>query len=61
MPDDKSRNQGQDRERVNIHQDYELRGWSKSLNTTPQKIKEAVQAVGDRADKVREYLKTHDS
>jgi len=26
------------------------------MNTTPDKLKEAAQAVGDRADKVREYL-----
>jgi hypothetical protein len=57
MPDDKSRSQGQDRERINVHQDYELRDWAKSLNTTPDRIKEAVQAVGDRADNVREYLR----
>ena len=56
MSDNKSQTGGQDRERINIHQDYELRDWAKSLNTTPERIKEAVQAVGDRADKVREYL-----
>ncbi len=57
MSDDKSKSAGQDRERINIHQDYELRDWAKSLSTTPERLKEAVQAVGDRADKVREYLK----
>jgi hypothetical protein len=56
MSDDKSKSQGQDRQRINIHQEYELRDWSKSLNTTPERLKEAVQAVGDRADRVREYL-----
>lgn len=56
MSDDKSNSSGQDRQRINIHQDYELRDWSKSLQTTPERLKEAVQAVGDRADKVREYL-----
>ena len=56
MSDDKSKTGGQDRQRINVNQDYELRDWAKSLNTTPEKIKEAVQAVGDRADKVREYL-----
>jgi hypothetical protein len=53
MPDDRSNSHGQ----VNVHQDYELRDWAKSLNTTPERLKEAVQAVGDRADKVREYLR----
>ena len=57
MPDDPSKTGGQDRERINVNQDYELRDWAKSLNTTPEKIKEAVQAVGDLADKVREYLR----
>ena len=56
MSDDKSKNGGQDRKRINIHEDYELRDWAKSLQTTPERIKEAVQAVGDRAEKVREYL-----
>jgi hypothetical protein len=56
MSDDKSNAQGQDRQRINIHQDYELRDWARSLATTPERIKEAVQAVGDRADRVREYL-----
>ena len=56
MSDDKNKSGGQDRQRINIHQDYELRDWAKSMNTTPERIKEAVQAVGDRAEKVREYL-----
>jgi hypothetical protein len=56
MSDDTSKTGGQDRQRINVHQDYELRDWAKSLNTTPERVKEAVQAVGDRADKVREFL-----
>jgi hypothetical protein len=56
MSDDKTNASGQDRRRINIHQDYELRDWAKSMNTTPERIKEAVQAVGDQADKVREYV-----
>jgi len=57
MSDDKSKAHGQDRQRINVHEDYELRDWAKSLDTTPERIKEAVQAVGDRAEKVREYLR----
>ena len=56
MADDKSNSGGQDRKRINVHEDYELRDWSKSLNTTPEKLKEAVQAVGDQVEKVREFL-----
>ena len=56
MPDDKTKSHGPDRQRINVNEDYELRDWAKSLNTTPERIKEAVRAVGDRAQKVREYL-----
>jgi len=31
MPDDKSKAGKQDRERINVHEDYELRDWSKNL------------------------------
>ena len=57
MSADKTKASGQDRQRINVNQDYELRDWAKSMNTTPERIKEAVQAVGDRAEKVREYLR----
>jgi hypothetical protein len=56
MSDDTSKRGGQDRKRINVHEDYELRDWAKSLGVPPERVKEAVQAVGDRADKVREYL-----
>ena len=60
MPDDKSKSQGEDRKRINVHEDYELRDWARSLNTTPERLKEAVQAVGDRADHVKEFLAGRD-
>lgn len=56
MSDDKS-NAGQaDRARINVHEDYELRDWSKRLGVTPDKLREAVQAVGTSADAVRGHL-----
>jgi len=58
MSDDKTKAGGQDRQRINVNEDYELRDWAKSLNTTPERIKEAVAAVGDKADKVREYVES---
>jgi hypothetical protein len=57
MSDDKSKSGGQDRKRINVHEDYELRDWSKSLNVTPEQLKKAVASVGDSADAVREHLK----
>ena len=56
MSDEKTNATGQDRKRINVNQDYELRDWSKKFGITPDRLKEAV-AVGDRAEKVEAYLK----
>jgi hypothetical protein len=57
MSDSKLNRGGQDRERINVNEPYELRDWAKKLDATPEQIREAVQAVGDRADKVEMHLK----
>ena len=57
MSDDKTNASGQDRKRINVHQDYELRDWSKKFGVTPDRLTEAVAAVGDQAEKVEAYLK----
>ncbi len=57
MSDDTTNAQGRDRQRIDIHQDYELRDWSKKFDVTPEQLKEAVQAVGDRAADVEQHLK----
>lgn len=60
MADDKTKTGGQDRERIDVNEDYELRSWAKKFDTTPEQIKAAVQAVGDRAADVEMHLKgTH--
>ncbi|NUZ04799.1 DUF3606 domain-containing protein [Piscinibacter koreensis] len=56
MPDNKQHTGGQDRQRINVHEDYELRDWAKKFNATPEQIKEAVQAVGDLAADVEMHL-----
>jgi hypothetical protein len=57
MADDKTKAGGQDRNRINLNQDYEVRDWAKSLGVTEDELRKAVAAVGNQADKVREYLK----
>ena len=57
MPDSNTQRGGQDRERIHVDREDELRDWAKKFDATPQQIKEAVQAVGDRADKVEMHLK----
>lgn len=43
-------------DRIDITWDYEVCAWARHFNTSQQQIREAVQAVGDRADRVREHL-----
>lgn len=57
MADDKTRTHGADRGRINVNEDYELRDWSKKFGVTPEQLKEAVRAAGDRADAVEKHLK----
>jgi hypothetical protein len=56
MSDDKTNRGTADRNRINIHEDYELRDWSKRLGVTPEELKKAVQQVGTSADAVRKHL-----
>ena len=56
MSDD-TRNPGRpDRDHIILEQDYEVRDWSQSLGVTEDELRKAVQAVGNTASKVREYL-----
>lgn len=59
MSDDRTQRHGQDRQRINVNEDYELRDWAKKFGVSPEELKEAVKAVGDRADKVEELLRSH--
>ncbi|MBB3195426.1 DUF3606 domain-containing protein [Roseateles terrae] len=55
--DNKSKVGGQDRTRINIREDYELRDWSKKFGVTPDELKSAVAAVGTSAEAVEAHLK----
>lgn len=57
MADDKTKSGGSDRTHINVNEDYELRDWAEKFNVTPERLKEAVQAVGTRADSVEKHLK----
>lgn len=57
MSDDKTKPGGQDRTRINVNEDYELRDWSKKFNVSPDQLKAAVQAVGTSAAAVEQHLK----
>ncbi|MFC5497909.1 DUF3606 domain-containing protein [Caenimonas terrae] len=44
------------RERIDVQHDYAVCAWARHFNTSQTRVKEAVQAVGDRADRVRDHL-----
>ena len=56
MADDKSKPGGQDRTRININEDYELRDWSKKFGVSPEELKKAVAKVGNNAADVMKHL-----
>ena len=57
MPDDKSKPGGQDRKRININEDYEVRDWAKKFGVSQDQLKAAVKAVGDQASAIEKHLK----
>ena len=57
MSDDKAKVGGQDRARISLSEDYEVRDWSKKFGCTADELKAAVKAVGNMADDVETYLK----
>jgi hypothetical protein len=46
MADDTAKRDYRDHDRINIHQDYELRYWTKELGVTPEKLRQTVEKVG---------------
>ena len=58
MPDDKTKRSGQDRTRIDVNEDYELRDWSEKFGVTQEELKAAVKSVGDQASAVEQHLKS---
>jgi len=56
MADDLSKRNTSDRDRINVNQDYEVRDWAKKFGVSEEALRQAVQAVGDRAESVRQHL-----
>ena len=44
-------------DRIDVQDEQELARWAKRLDATPEQLREAVQAVGDRAADVEMHLK----
>lgn len=55
--DDKTKTGPQDAQRINVHEDYELRDWASRFGVTKEQLKAAVAKVGPMADAVERELK----
>lgn len=51
MADDKTK-KAQDRNRIDIHEDYEVRYWTKKFGVTKERLEAAVRKVGTHAEDV---------
>lgn len=56
MSDDKSKSGGQDRKRISLSEDYEVRDWAMKFGVTEKALRDAVARVGDRAEDVQREL-----
>ena len=56
MADDKTLKGPQDRSGINLDGDYEVRYWCKKFTVTPDKLRAAVEKVGNSAKAVESEL-----
>ena len=56
MSDDTNNRGPQDRQRINVNEDYEVRWWTKELGVSEAQLRAAVAQAGVMADAVRAQL-----
>jgi hypothetical protein len=56
MADNPNLRSGQDRKRVNVHQEHEVRWWTQKWGVSREELERAVQAVGTSVTKVEAFL-----
>jgi hypothetical protein len=56
MPDDPTKKGGPDRDRVNIHEEHEMRYWTERLGVSRDKLQDAVKKVGPMVDDIEAEL-----
>ena len=47
----------EDRQRIDVHQEHELRYWSEKFGVTPDDLKEAIEAVGPVVEDVEQRVR----
>jgi hypothetical protein len=56
MADDRSDRGAQDRSRISLSEDYEVRYWTHELGVSKEKLTDLVRQHGDSAKKIRRAL-----
>jgi len=56
MADDLKDRGAQDRARINLNEEHEVRYWTEALNVSEAQLRTAVSAVGLSAEAVRRFL-----
>jgi hypothetical protein len=56
MPDDLKKRGAQDRARISMSEEHEVRYWTKALGVTEEQLADAVARVGNSAEAVRREL-----
>jgi Protein of unknown function (DUF3606) len=57
MTDDKSKRGPQDRNKINLSEDYEVVYWTAKFRVTPERLRVAVKKVGNSVSAVEQELK----
>lgn len=57
MSDDKDQTGNPDRQRISLSEDYEVRDWSKKFGVSEERLRAAVETVGEQADDVERELR----
>ena len=56
MSDDKTNTGNPDRQRISLSEDYEVRDWAEKFGVSEDRLRKAVEKVGNQADDVRREL-----
>ena len=57
--DDLNKRAPRDGKFISLSEDWEVKWWTKSLGISVQQLTQAVEKVGNSAEKVKEYLKSN--
>ena len=57
MSDDKQKTGNPDRQRISLSEDYEVRDWANKFGVSEERLRAAVEKVGNQADDVERELR----